>query len=442
MKRRALISVSDKRGVVELAQALDALGYEVVSTGGTAKAIADAGVPVTPIEAITGFPEMMDGRVKTLHPNVHGGLLARRDVPEHVAAMQEHGIGAIDVVAVNLYPFRQTVAKANVTWDEAVENIDIGGPSMVRSAAKNHAFVSVVVDPDDYPALIAGLRAGTIDEAARRKLAQKAFAHTAAYDAAIASWLGGQLGVMDGDMTVALTKPDKLRYGENPHQAAWRYTDEAKVLVDAAPFRIHQGKELSYNNLVDADAAWSQFIGQVAAGSFEGCLHRPHHVVIRHDPVGAVVAHGEHGAAFRHQRRGEPGHTDEGMAGDVHRLGEALGGAFEQATAQILQGGKGDRVNQDIELAPTASDLIEDRLELAGNGDIEGHGDLRLEFARERFDVRPRLFVQPRHGHFRARGPEGLGAAVGNRLVVGDAHDQGSVSGQNRPHGVRHAFLR
>ncbi len=257
MQRRALISVSDKRGVVELARALDALGYEVVSTGGTAKAIFDAGVPVTPIEAITGFPEMMDGRVKTLHPNVHGGLLARRDNPEHLASMDEFGIGPIDVVAVNLYPFRETVAKPHVTWDEAVENIDIGGPSMVRSAAKNHAFVTVVVDPDDYPGLIYALQTNAVDETARRQLAQKAFAHTAAYDAAIASWLGGQLGITEGDMTVPLTHPDKLRYGENPHQSAWRYNDDAKVLVDAAPFKVHQGKELSYNNLVDADAAWA-----------------------------------------------------------------------------------------------------------------------------------------------------------------------------------------
>jgi phosphoribosylaminoimidazolecarboxamide formyltransferase/IMP cyclohydrolase len=299
MQRRALISVSDKRGVVELATALSALGYEIVSTGGTAKALAKAGVPVTPIEVITGFPEMMDGRVKTLHPNVHGGILARRDIPDHVNSMEEYGIGPIDIVAVNLYPFRETVAKPGVTWDEAVENIDIGGPSMVRSAAKNHEFVTVVVDPEDYQGLIGALKNNALDQTARRQLAQKAFAHTAAYDSAIANWLGGQLQITDGDLLLPLTMPDKLRYGENPHQQAWRYNDEAKVLVDAAPFKIHQGKELSYNNLVDADAAWALLCDLPV--DLPGC------VIIKHtNPCGVGVVPTSVGGAILRALEADP----------------------------------------------------------------------------------------------------------------------------------------
>jgi phosphoribosylaminoimidazolecarboxamide formyltransferase/IMP cyclohydrolase len=242
--RRALISVHDKRGVVELARGLAALGVEILSTGGTAKLLADAGIPVRQVSDYTGFPEMLDGRVKTLHPKVHGGLLGRRDVPAHVTAMREHGIEPIDLVAVNLYPFRETVAKSGVTLEEAIEQIDIGGPSMLRSAAKNHAHVTVIVDPDDYAPVLAELRAGDVSAATNRRLALKVFCATACYDGAIADWLSD-----GGTFHWGGTKALDMRYGENPHQKAALYGEFLRV---AEP--LH-GKELSYNNVVDIDAA-------------------------------------------------------------------------------------------------------------------------------------------------------------------------------------------
>src|SRR5690349_20251505 len=244
MPRRALVSVSDKRGVIEFARGLAELGFEILSTGGTAKLLADAGVPVRQVSDHTGFPEMLDGRVKTLHPKIHGGLLGRRDVPAHVAAMREHGIAPIDLVAVNLYPFRETVAKDGVTLEEAIEQIDIGGPSMLRSAAKNHADVTVIVDPDDYAPVLAELRAGGVSAETRRRLAIKVFCATACYDGAIADWLS-QGGTVHRGGTKALD----MRYGENPHQKAALYGEFLRV---AEP--LH-GKELSYNNVVDVDAA-------------------------------------------------------------------------------------------------------------------------------------------------------------------------------------------
>ncbi len=259
--RRALLSVSDKRGLIELARALAALGVELVSTGGTAKAIAEAGLPVTQVSDYTGFPEMLDGRVKTLHPKIHGGLLGRRDLPEHVAAMREHGIAPIDLVVVNLYPFRETVARAGTTHDEAIEQIDIGGPSMLRSAAKNHAAVTVLVDPDDYPAVVAELEAsgGEVSAATNRRLAQKVFHVTATYDGAIADYLGASAESPFGQtFHWGGTKALDMRYGENPHQRAALYGDFLRI---AEP--LH-GKELSYNNVVDADAALAlagEFVG-------------------------------------------------------------------------------------------------------------------------------------------------------------------------------------
>ena len=248
---RALLSVSDKRGLVAFAQGLAALGWDLVSTGGTARALADAGVAVTPVEKVTGFPEMMDGRVKTLHPAVHGGLLARRDHPEDLAAAQAHGIGLIDLVAVNLYPFRQTVAKSGVTFAEAIENIDIGGPSMLRSAAKNHQAVVVVVDPDDYERVLEALRAGDVPAELKRELATKVFRHTASYDGAIAGYLGAG-ETLPAALTLSLERRQALRYGENPQQAAAFYvTGEPGSLAD---MQQHGGKELSFNNLLDADA--------------------------------------------------------------------------------------------------------------------------------------------------------------------------------------------
>ncbi|MBI1723455.1 MAG: bifunctional phosphoribosylaminoimidazolecarboxamide formyltransferase/IMP cyclohydrolase [Gemmatimonadetes bacterium] len=261
---RALISVSDKRGAIEFAAGLSSLGWEILSTGGTAHVIAKNGVPVTPVEKITGFPEMMDGRVKTLHPAVHGGLLARRKVKGDMEALSQHGFGPIDLVAVNLYPFRETIARPNTSFDDAIEQIDVGGPSMLRSAAKNHESVTVVVDPTDYRRVLAALRSGGPDAAMRRELAAKAFTHSAAYDGAIAAYLAGA-GELPPTIVLVLEHRQALRYGENPHQrAAFYATGEPGGL---ASFTQLSGKELSFNNLLDVDAALTAvnaFSGEVA----------------------------------------------------------------------------------------------------------------------------------------------------------------------------------
>jgi len=256
--RRALLSVSDKTGLADLGRALAGHGVELVSTGGTAKALREAGLEVRDVSDLTGFPEMMDGRVKTLHPMVHGGLLAVRDEPEHAAAMVEHGIGAIDLAIINLYPFAQTVAKG-AGRDEVIENIDIGGPSMVRSAAKNHAYVAIVTDAADYPALIEELAAngGATTLETRRRLAAKAFAATAAYDATIASWFAfaDQGQMFPPSLSLPITLGQELRYGENPHQKAALYLPVGPTARGIAQAEQIQGKELSYNNYNDADAA-------------------------------------------------------------------------------------------------------------------------------------------------------------------------------------------
>jgi phosphoribosylaminoimidazolecarboxamide formyltransferase / IMP cyclohydrolase len=254
---RALLSVSDKTGLIDLARALAGHGVELLSTGGTAKAIADAGIAVTDIAAHTGFPEMMDGRLKTLHPKVHGGLLAVRGNADHTRSAAQHGIAPIDLLVVNLYPFEATVAKA-APYDECVENIDIGGPAMIRAAAKNHAAVTVVVDPQDYPELLADIakHGGGTSLALRKALAAKAYARTAAYDAAISGWFADTLGeTVPRRRTIAGSLVQALRYGENPHQqAAFYATRERRPGVATAV--QHQGKELSYNNLNDTDAAY------------------------------------------------------------------------------------------------------------------------------------------------------------------------------------------
>ncbi len=260
---QALLSVSDKTGVVEFARALDRLGVRLLSTGGTARALADAGLPVTEIGDYTGFPEMLDGRVKTLHPKVHGGILARRDIAAHAAALEQHAIPLIDLVVVNLYPFRETVAKEGCTLDEGIENIDIGGPTMVRAAAKNWTDVGVVVDPADYASLAAELARNdrVLSTATRFALARKAFSHTAAYDGAISNWL--TVRAADGSaiefperLNLHAAKVQDLRYGENPHQRAAFYRDLEPAAGALAQYRQLQGKELSYNNIADSDAAW------------------------------------------------------------------------------------------------------------------------------------------------------------------------------------------
>ena len=297
--RRALLSVFDKTGMEEFARGLTEAGVELVSTGGTHRLIREAGLPVREIADLTGFPEMMDGRVKTLHPKVHGGLLAVRDKPEHAASMDEHGIGAIDLVAVNLYPFEKTVA-SGASYDEIIENIDIGGPAMVRSAAKNHAFVTVVVDPADYGPILEAIKTeGGVPYALRQRLAAKAYARTAAYDSAIGSWFSGELPFSDVPYrSFAGTLREVMRYGENPHQwAAFYATGEDRPGVATA--RQVQGKTLSYNNINDTDAAFelvSEF--DPAAGAAVA--------IIKHaNPCGVAVA-GDLLTAYRQALRTDP----------------------------------------------------------------------------------------------------------------------------------------
>src|SRR6266567_3236136 len=263
-------------------------GSNGVTTGGTAKALADSGLSVTEVGDYTGFPEMLDGRVKTLHPKVHGGILARRDSLEHAAALSKHGIPTIDLVVVNLYPFRETVAKPGCTLEDAIENIDIGGPALVRAAAKNHANVGVVVDPADYAAILTELRSNglRLSDSTRFRLAQKAFSHTAAYDGAISNYLTAR----DATGTVRTfpewwnwqaAKVEDLRYGENPHQLAAFYRDEPRVAGAIATLRQLQGKELSFNNIADSDAAWE------CVKTFA----EPACVIVKHaNPCGVAIA--------------------------------------------------------------------------------------------------------------------------------------------------------
>jgi len=257
MKKRTLISVSDKAGVVDFARGLVDLGYEVVSTGGTAKVLEEAGVPVTGVSRITGFPECLDGRVKTLHPALHAGILAMRSNPEHMRQLEELNIGTIDVVAINLYPFKQTILKEGVSREEAIENIDIGGPTMIRAAAKNWQDVAVIVDPADYPVVLEQLKAGQLSLDFKFELSGKVFEHTAAYDSLIASYMRAQRGAapLPEAFTPTYEKVQEMRYGENPHQKAAFYREVGKYdNVLSAAKQLH-GKELSYNNINDANGA-------------------------------------------------------------------------------------------------------------------------------------------------------------------------------------------
>ena len=282
--RRALLSVSDKHGLIEFAAQLVAHGVELISTGGTWKSLHAAGIAAQEVSDVTGFPEIMDGRVKTLHPKIHGGILARRGTDE--AVMAEHGITAIDLIVVNLYPFEQTVARPGVGIDEAIENIDIGGPAMVRASAKNHDHVAIVVDPADYAAVLAALDGGGIGDAMRRTLATKAFAHTSRYDAAVAAYLssleaGGTRDFFPGVLGLQFDKKQVMRYGENPHQRAAFYTERNAPLGSVGAAQQIQGKELSYNNLADADAALE------CVKSFV----KPACVIVKHaNPCGVAVS--------------------------------------------------------------------------------------------------------------------------------------------------------
>ncbi|HEY6825091.1 MAG TPA: bifunctional phosphoribosylaminoimidazolecarboxamide formyltransferase/IMP cyclohydrolase, partial [Steroidobacteraceae bacterium] len=302
--QRALLSVSDKSGIADLGRALHALGIELISTGGTAKLLEKEGLPVIEVAAYTGFPEMLDGRVKTLHPKIHGGLLGRRDDPAHVAALRNAGIPGIDLLVVNLYPFQATVADPDCRLEDAIENIDIGGPAMLRAAAKNYGSVAVVVDPDDYARVLEEVRRGAVSAATRFQLARKAFAHTAAYDGAIANYLScvdasGRRREYPEVLTLQFSKAQDLRYGENPHQSAAFYRDARPPEGSLATYRQLQGKDLSYNNIADADAAWEcvKSFGEPACvivkhanpcgAALGATLHEAYDKAFRTDPVSA-----------------------------------------------------------------------------------------------------------------------------------------------------------
>ncbi|HWA40206.1 MAG TPA: bifunctional phosphoribosylaminoimidazolecarboxamide formyltransferase/IMP cyclohydrolase, partial [Gemmatimonadales bacterium] len=301
---RALISVSDKRGIVPFAQGLVKLGWEILSTGGTAKALMAAGVPVTSVDQYTGSPEILDGRVKTLHPKIHGGLLYRRDLPAQVAEAQAHGIEPIDLVAVNLYPFRATIARPNVSYEDAIENIDIGGPSMLRSAAKNHEHVLVVVDPKDYDVVLGHLAAGTATHEVRKGLAAKVYAHTSDYDAGIAGYLSGGAPELPPILALGLRRVQSLRYGENPAQRAALYvSEEPRGMADLAQ---RQGKELSFNNLLDIDAAG------MAIGAWPTM---PACVIIKHTTPCGLAVGSTAAAAFRKALATDPKSAFGGVVG-------------------------------------------------------------------------------------------------------------------------------
>lgn len=298
--RRALLSVSDKTGLIELARVLSEHGVELISTGGTRKAIAEAGLAVKDISEVTGFPEMLDGRVKTLHPKVHGGLLARRDLPQHMQTIAEHAIAPIDLVVVNLYPFEQTIARSDVHDEDAIENIDIGGPSMLRSAAKNFEAVAVLTSPDQYPAVLAEFKAnnGSLTLPTRRQLARAVFERTSAYDAAIANYFAKTAG--DAELPVRFTttmnRRSTLRYGENPHQVAAFYVEPTAKPGTIARAEVLHGKELSYNNILDLDSALNlvrEYAGPAAS-------------VIKHNNPCGVATAANLADAFQMAYEGDP----------------------------------------------------------------------------------------------------------------------------------------
>ena len=293
---RAIISVSDKSGVVDFARGLKELGIEIFSTGGTKKSLEAAGVKIHSISELTGFPEILDGRVKTLHPAVHGGILARRDLPQHLSQLSQHRIELIDMVVVNLYPFVETVTRAGVSPDEALENIDIGGPSMIRSAAKNFPSVLVVVDPGDYDAIVQKLRRGNIDSGYKKRLAQKAFQHVALYDTAIAQYLNEE--TFPEEMTIALKKACSLRYGENPHQQAAFYVEQNVKQRQAGLASLEQlgGPEISFNNLLDLDAALNVLAD----------FGDPTIAIIKHNNSCGLASHSDLAEAYRRALAGDP----------------------------------------------------------------------------------------------------------------------------------------
>ncbi|MDR3419526.1 MAG: bifunctional phosphoribosylaminoimidazolecarboxamide formyltransferase/IMP cyclohydrolase [Nevskia sp.] len=336
--RRALLSVSDKHGLIEFAAQLVAHGVELISTGGTYKSLHAAGIAAREVSDVTGFPEIMDGRVKTLHPKIHGGILGRRGTDE--AVMAEHGIAPIDLIVVNLYPFEQTVARPGVGVDEAIENIDIGGPAMVRASAKNHDHVAVVVDPQDYALIVQALDRGGIDTAMRRSLATKAFAHTSRYDAAVAAYLSslaadGTRDFFPGVLGLQFERKQAMRYGENPHQRAAFYTERHPPPGSIAAAVQLQGKELSYNNVADADAALE------CVKSFV----KPACVIVKHaNPCGVAVSLDGIGKAYELAYQTDPTSAFGGII--------AFNRELDAATAQAIV----ERQFVEVIVAPLASE--------------------------------------------------------------------------------------
>ena len=332
----ALLSVSDKTGIVDFARALHAAGVKLLSTGGTAGLLADNGLPVTEVAEVTGFPEMLDGRVKTLHPHIHAGLLARREVPEHMAALARHGIATIELLVINLYPFAHAVARADCTLDEAIENIDIGGPAMLRAGAKNWHDVGVVIEPNDYAQVLAELDAGGLTRQTKFALASKVYAHTAAYDGMIANYLSAlEAGAEDQGQavppraeypqvfTLQLHKRQDLRYGENPHQSAAFYREAQPAAGTLSQWAQIQGKELSFNNIADADAAWE------CVKTFEP----PACVIVKHaNPCGVAIGASAVAAYLKALK------TDPTSAyGGIIALNRPLDAAVAQAVADARQ---------------------------------------------------------------------------------------------------------
>ena len=367
---RALLSVSDKSGIVEFARALAALGVQIVSTGGTAKLLEKEGIAVTEVSAYTGFPEMLDGRVKTLHPKIHAGLLARRDDPGHLAALRSAGIQPIDLLVVNLYPFQATVADPDCSFEDAIENIDIGGPALLRAAAKNHAGVGVVVDPADYARVLEEMRSsGGISEATRFALAKKVFAHTAAYDGAIANYLssldaGRRRREYPDVLSLQFARLQDLRYGENPHQSAALYRDERPVAGSLATCRQLQGKELSYNNIADADAAWE------CVKSFA----EPACVIVKHANPCGVATGASLAAAYEKAFKTDPGSAFGGILAFNRALDRAAAEAASQQFAEVIVAPRVEPEAQEV-FAKKANVRV---LEVPLSHDVQAHDYKRV----------------------------------------------------------------
>jgi phosphoribosylaminoimidazolecarboxamide formyltransferase/IMP cyclohydrolase len=369
--KRALISVSDKSGVVEFAKSLNELGYQIISTGGTFKVLNENNIDVIEADKVTGFPEILDGRVKTLHPNIHGGILARRD-ESHLAQLKEHGIETIDIVAVNLYPFEATVAKENCTYDLAVENIDIGGPTMLRSAAKNHKYVTTVVDTKDYETVISELKEKTdISFETRKKLALKVYQHTASYDTAISNYLAKQISDdMPETYLASFEKKQELRYGENPHQKAAFYTERNYIGHSVGNTTQLWGKELSYNNIIDLEAAYTMALEYNNSTT-------PFIVIVKHtNPCGAAIGTSiEH--AYRRAVETDPKSFFGGIVGSNMEIDELAAKEMSKAFLEcIIAPSFSDKA---LEILKAKKNIRLVTYEKSTNSDVSGYNVRRIK---------------------------------------------------------------